>query len=213
MSVSLISTQILEDGTTGDKASRNWSQITAIAAEGRLELTDSTVTEIARILDGVRLTNGETVFAYVCDEDEEYSQGSYVGSFGPSLLGEDSFRTVRTVLEGLDNSDDAVALFDLVAELGLRIIFAPTDFTPANMHVENWPADTVEINCGEYAMTRLFAALGLGRFNGESASEDIPLDLFEQAVNDNRSMTNVADRLDAFIACAKRNGSTHVYWA
>lgn len=213
MSVSLISTQILEDGSTSGKAKNDWARVTAVAAEGRLDLSDATVIEIARILEGTTLSNGETVFAYVCDEDEEYSQGSYVGSFGPALLGEDTFRTVRTALEGLDNGEQAVALFDLVTELGLRLIFAPTDFTPANMQVENWPADTVEINRTCSNMVQMFGDLGLDRFNRDTCSENIPLDLFEKAVNDNGVSTGMADRLDAFVACAKRNGSTHVYWA
>ena len=213
MSVNLISTQLLEDGSICDKAKNDWARVTAVAAEGRINLSDATVTEIARILDGAVLENGETVFAYVCDEDEEYSQGSYVGSFGPSLLGEDTFRTVRTVLEGLENGEQAVALFDLVAELNLRLIFAPTDFTPANMGVENWPADTIEINRTQSSMERMFQDLGLGQFNGETASGNIPLDLFERAVNDNGVATDMTARLSAFIACARRNGSTHVYWA
>ena len=57
------------------------------------------------------------------------------------------------------------------------------------------------------AMAALLVVLGL------RATGDVPLDVFEKAVNDNAVGTGMSERLGTFIACAKRRGSTHVYWA
>jgi hypothetical protein len=218
MSVNLIHTVLNDNDEAGESTSeRIWKAITAITGDegtaGLLPLEEATVDQIATLLEGAYLTNGQNVRSYPRDGEEEWSQGSFVYCFGPSLLGEDSFRQVRTLLEQDPNGAKAVALFDLVTELGIQISLNGKDHYIPRMTVTNWPADDVEINRTESNMARMFQVLGLGDTEREHCSSSIPFEVFEKAVNDNGIYTDIPDQLEAFIACAKRNGSTHVYWA
>lgn len=215
MSVNLHSSALDSNGRSIDgQFVQNWKKITAVADKhGHVALSDETVTAVARVLEDVVQSNGEPVFTYVC-EGGEYSQGSYVGSFAPSLLGEETFRAVRTALEEDANGAVAVATFDLVNELELRLYTSGTDLTSARLSVENTPAETVDINTSQGMMIAIFERLGLGEYTGkdEGVSGDVPLDVFEKAVNDNGDLTGMSERLSRFIAAAKKTGSTHVYW-
>ena len=215
MSVNLMSTVLDANGKQNhDKASADWARVLQVSqkAHSNVALSDETVTKVASLIEGTRLSNGEKVFTYVC-EGGEYSQGSFVASFGPNLLGEDTFRAVRTALEEDDNGEQAVAMFDLITEIGIRTGFSGKDYYDAHMSVENWPADTVEINTTEGHMSMIFITLGLDGYNEENHSEHVPLEIFEKAVNDNDIVTDMTERLQSFVQCAKRRGSTHVYWA
>ena len=214
MSVNLMHTRAsTADAPTESKSAQDWARIREIAAnEGMLELSEETVNKVAQLLEGVTLTNGERVLSYPSDGGE-FDQGSYVAGFGPALLGEDTFRAVRTALEEDENGESAVALFDLIVELGLQILLSGAEFTVAHIKAVNWPADDVEVNTTQTRMEILFEALGLESYNQEHHSDDVPLDVFEKAVNDNAVGTGMSERLGTFIACAKRRGSTHVYWA
>lgn len=214
MSVNLMHTRdTTAEAPTESNASKDWGRVREITAnEGMIELSEETVNKVAQILEGVTLANGERVLSYPSDGGE-FDQGSYVAGFGPTLLGEDTFRTVRTALEEDNNGESAVALFDLIVELGLQILLSGAEFTFAHIKAVNWPADDVEVNTTQTRMEMLFEALGLGSYNQEHHSDDVPLDEFEKAVNDNSVGTGMSERLDTFIACAKRRGSTHVYWA
>ena len=218
MSVNLIHTTVSNDETGMDnRTMQNWQAITAITGEGNiaglLPIADATIDAIARLVEGAVLSNGEVVDAYPRDEEDEYSQGSYIPAFGPSLLGEDTFRQVRTLLEQDENGAKAVALFDLIVERGLQVRFSGKDHCFSRMVGVNWPADDVEVNRCKGNMIRMFQDLGLGHTEREYSSATISLEVFEKAVNDNGIYTDVPERLKAFVACAKRNGSTHVYWA
>lgn len=215
MTVNLIHTAIVTEEAEGESLSnRNWAKINQVSEDGNVFLADETVNAVAILLDGVHLTNGEKISSFPCDDPEdEFSMKAFVYSFGPALLGEDTLRQVRTTLEQDANGEQAVALFDLIVELGLQINLSGKDFIDAHMHAVNWPADTVEINTTESSMSQMFAMLGLEGYNQDAHSDNVPLDIFEKAVNDNAVMMNMAGRLQTFVACAKRNGSTHVYWA
>ena len=214
MSVNLMHTRAsTAEAATESKSAQDWARIREIAAnEGMLELSEETVNKVAQLLEGVTLTNGERVSSYPSDGGE-FDQGSYVAGFGPALLGEDTFRAVRTALEEDENGESAVALFDLIVELGLQVLLSGAEFTDAHIKAVNWPADDVEVKTTQTRMEILFEALGLDSYNQEHHSDDVPLDIFEKAVNDNSVGTGISERLDTFIACAKRRGSTHVYWA
>lgn len=215
MSVNLLHT-VINDNENGETIfSQNWSAVTEITGDGNyaglLELADETVTEIARLL-GNEQSNGEPILTYIGSSEEEWLEASYVGEFAPSMLGEEAFRNVRTVLESDANGVKAVALFDLITSLEIQVGFTGKDHCFARMRVTNSPADDVDINRGVGSMANMFEALGLGYTEKDECSDDIPLEVFEKAVNDNGHLTDMPQRLKAFVASAKRQGSTHVYW-
>lgn len=218
MSVSLIHAAISNDETViVTETSRNWTDIKAITSDdgfaGVLPISDVTIYTIALLLEDARLANGETVSSYPKDVEDQYSPSTFVAGFGPSMLGESTFRQVRTLLEADQNGDKAVALFDLITERGLQVSFNGKDHCFARMTAVNWRADEIEINRCKSSMVAIFEVLGLGHTKQDQCSDDIPLEVFEKAVNDNGAYTDMQERLQAFVDCAKRNGSTHVYWA
>lgn len=208
MSVNLIFTNESANDNQGES---NWGKITAIAPEhGMVFIGEETVTEIAKLLDDAVLSNGEKVEAYAM---EDYP--ALVCAHGPALLGEDSFRQIRTLLEEGENGQQAVALFDLVVELGLQISLSGKEFCDAHIKAINWAGDDIKVNRAEYRMMDMFERLGLGSVNNpeDHASDLVPIEQFIQAVNDNGFRTDMPERLQAFADCAQRNKATHVYWA
>lgn len=193
------------------RLSADWAAVKKIANnDGNVFISDELVTEIARILDDAPLSNGERVTAYSFDDDD--LMPSYVSSFGPSLLGENAFREVRTLLE--TESQQAADLFDLIAERGLQVTLCGKDFCEARIHALNWPADEVEINRTATNMARMLEALGIETDpNSEEGVGEVTFDVFEQAVSARGTQTDFpAARLSAFVECARRNGATHIYW-
>lgn len=217
MTVNLIHTTISNDDVAEGRAERDWQAITAITGvggvAGLLPLAETTVDAIARLVEAAVLSNGQVVTSCPRDASDEWSHESHVSSFGPSLLREETLRQLRALLEQDENGTKAVALLDLIVERGLQIRFSGQDHCFSRMVAVNWPADDVEINRTQSNMARMFRVLGLGDTERENSSETIPLEVFEKAVNDNGLYTDMPDRLEAFIACARRQGSTHVYWA
>jgi len=217
MSVNLLHTVIAENENGETNFSQNWSAVTEITGkggyEGLLELADETITEIARLLESEQQSNGKPIFTYIGTAEEEWLEASYVGEFAPSMLGEEAFRAVRTILEADANGIKAVALFDLIARLEILVGFNGKDHCFARMRVTNAQADDVDVNRCVGNMAYMFKALGLGHTEKDECSDIIPLEVFEKAVNDNGHLTDMPQRLKEFVACAKRSGSTHVYWA
>lgn len=208
MSVNLIHAN---DNASNDN--NTWAIISSIALHGKVELEDHTVKKITAFLEDAVLINGEKVTAYPC-ENEEYSLPDYVASFGPSVLGEDSYRTIRTFLEEDKAGETAVELFDAIVENNIQVTFSGRSFSNASMSAQNWPADDVEINRTTTNMARMMSLLGLEAFNDNSCvSANIPLSVFEKAVKNNGQKTGMPERLQQFVDCAKRSGSTYVYWA
>ena len=211
MTVNLIHT--IDAATAGaeDRATRDWTSIKAISEDGFVFIDEDTVNKIAALVDGQTLSNGEHVSAYAYEEDEAHA--AYVSAFGPSLLPTQVQDQIRDRLAAGDKGKEAARLFDLVISLGLQISLQGKEFCPPYIKAVNWIADEVEINRTSSNMARMFTSLGLGGWNEENSSLNVPLDIFAKAVNDNGHQTEMPERLEAFIACARRNNSTHVYWA
>ena len=205
MTVNLI--HVNNNFSSNDAQAVNWAQLTAISPDALVELEGATVTEVAKLIDGARLSNGAVACAYPLDEDD--CMTSYVPDFGPSLLAEDLRAQVRETILADKNGELAVRLFDQVASLGLKIRLAGKEFIAAHIVAVNWEADDIEINRCKSNMVGMFDDLEISA----NAGEEISLDVFEAAVEKNGLRTDSNDRLKAFIACAKRNNATHVYWA
>lgn len=211
MTVNLIHTIDSAIAGTEDRATRDWTAIKAISEDGFVFIDEDTVDKIAMLVDSQRLTNGEFVAAYAYEENDGHA--SYVSAFGPSLLPTQVQDQIRDRLAAGNNGKEAARLFDLVIRLGLQISFQGKEFTAPYIKAVNWIADEVEINRTASNMARMFTNLGLGGWNEDNASLNVPLDIFAKAVNDNGHQTEMPERLQAFIECARRNNSTHVYWA
>lgn len=215
MSVNLIHTIVTDSNEDNTRAARDWAAITAITGsnDGLVAVSDATIDAIARLVEDVALSNGQTVTAYPRDAEDEWGYQSYVPAFGISLLDAGTLAQVRGLLEQDENAEKALALFDLIVERGLQMRFNGTDHCFSRIVAVNWPADEVEINRSSGNMSRMFQTLGLGDTEREHGSEMIALPVFADAVENRAMYTDMPDRLEAFLACAKRNGATHVYWA
>ena len=209
MSVNLMHTN---EAAAADQAAANWAAITAVAnADGMVFIDEDTVNTIARLLDGQALTNGEVVTAYSYNDDDQ--MGALVCAFGPALLPTQVQDQVRDRLAASQNGKAAARLFDTVIRLGLQITLSGKEFCDAHIKGVNWPGDEVEINRTASNMARMFGELGLDSWNEDTASRNVPLDVFAKAVNDNGFRTDMPERLQSFVECARRHAATHVYWA
>ncbi len=205
-----MSMNLMHDTAAEFDAASYWAAITAIAPEGIVYISPETVTEAAKLLKNALLSNGERVTAYHYPLDEEFAMPSFVPPFGPSLLGEDTFRQLRTLLE--EESEAAVAMFDTIVELGLQISLSGEDYLGSRLKGVNGVADEVEINRSSGNLYEMFRQLGVD-YDGPAGYGEIELTKFEAAVEQNGWRTDMPDRLEAFIACAKRQGATNVHWA
>lgn len=211
MSISLIFSNT--DQNSEARAASDWAQIIAIAPEhGLIFIDEDVVDSIARVLDGVTLLNGEQVSSYPRDEEDEYSQGSYVPSFGPALLPTIVQDQIRDRLARGKNGAQAARLFDLVIRLGLQVLVSGTDTCPAHIKGVNWRADDVTINRCSGAMFEMLDDLGIA-FDRKADTGEVDITTLAQAVKDNGWRTDCAGKLDAFIAAAQRNNATMAYWA
>lgn len=204
MSVNLIHTN--NDSSNNVQAS-NWATLTAISPDALVELEGETVTKVAKLINGARLINGVIAEAYPLEADD--CMTSYVPEFGPTMLAEDLRNQVRKTILADKNGEIAVRLFDEVTNLGLKVRLAGKEFIAAHIVAVNWEADDVQINRCEGNMIHMMSQLG---FNAE-AGEEIAIDDFADAVEKNGFLTDKHSQLEAFLACAKRNNATHVYWA
>jgi len=217
MSVNLLHTIVTDSNEDNTRAERDWAAITAITGTGDvaglLPVADATIDAIAHLVEDVALSNGETVTAYPREAEDEWGYQSYVPAFGLSLLDAGTLAQVRGLLEQDEGAEKALTLFDLIVERRLEVRFNGTDHCFARMVAVNWPADEVEINRCSGNMSRMFQTLGLGNTEREHGSELIALPVFAAAVEARGIYTDMPERLEAFVACAQRQGSTHVYWA
>lgn len=203
MSVNLM---LLRDPATEAAFTSAWSDMTAVAPDGQVPITDRLVREAALILTGVRLSNGQPVAAFAWDEDDQ--QSSLVSDFGPSLLPADKLAQIRDLLAP---HPDAVRLLDVVLEHDVQIRFSGSDMgRGAHLCGCTSPADDVEVNMSKGSMIQLFEKLGLGA-HGEF--EDVPFDSFAAAVaNPPRLLHRGVAELDQMVALGRKRGSTAVYW-
>ena len=213
MSVNLI---LRVEGTDTEATNKaNWEAMKAAAGHewAMVTIDDDTIKSIGRLLDGVTLTNGETVTAYACDEDDQYA--AMICGFGPSLLPTQVQDQVRDRLATTENGKAAVRLFNEVIRLGLQVAFNGTEHCPGHIKGVNWVADEVEFNRSSGNMNAMLRELGLGDAvdaDPDSDFGEVEFDRFVQAVNDNGLYTDCGQKLQRLVACGQRRGATHIYW-
>jgi hypothetical protein len=189
--------------------SGNWAALKQIGEQGLVWLDDATVTKVATLLDGASLANGQSVFTYAAEEGDP--QGSYVGSFGPSLLDEEKLAKLRALLAP---TAAATALLEAVLERGVQMVLSGTDMCGAHVKPVNTAADVVEFNVANTGLVYLLQSLGVPAKpeDGQTGGE-IGFPEFERAIQDNRrNLGGYAVRMDAFLACARRNDAALVHW-
>lgn len=206
---------------TDELHAANWAAIKAAAGaaeghehaeHGMVMISDDTITSIARLLSGQRLSNGELISAYYFDEADEWAPSPMVCAFGPSLLPVQEQDYIRDRLAADENGARAVRLFNEVLRLGLQISFQGTEHCPGHMKGVNWTADEVEFSRCSGNMYAMLEDLGLS-FDRSANNGEVAFDVFAKAVNDNGWRTDCADRLKAFVACAARQQAQSVCWA
>jgi len=186
------------------------AHIAGEAAHGVVFISEDTADAIARRLECAVLANAKVVNAFLAEP--QFGQGSFVPGFGPSLLTDKLRSGVRTLLASDRNGAQASALFDLLVERRLQVSFVGKEDCRPHMQAINSPADNIEIRRTSHNMAELFKNLGLGCGETANSSEMVALSLFKRAVETRGCVTDMPERLKAFIACAERNGATHVYW-
>ena len=198
-----------------DRAAHHWAAITTIAPNhGMITLDENIVNDIARLLDGQELTGGERVRTYSYEDDDDYA--AMVCAFGPSLLPVQIQDQVRDRLANDANGKAAVRLFNEILRLELQISLAGKEHCDAHLKGVNWPADDVEINRCSGNMYGMLRSLGFAHNiakGDESGSGEVDFAEFAEAVRCNAFRTDMPERLERFVACARRNGATKVYWA
>jgi hypothetical protein len=199
------------EAATADQAKKNWSEIKAVSTDGFVYIDENTVKKIAALVDGQMLNNGTVLEAYAYKDDDMYP--AYVSAFGPSLLPTQVQDQIRDLLAAGKNGKEAVRLYNLIISLGLQISLQGEEFCGAHIQGVNWVADEVEVTRTSSNMTHMFASLGLSKWTKDNYSDNIPMDVFTKAVNDNASQTDMPELLKQFVDCAVRNNATHVYWA
>lgn len=206
-------TLLFSNDTAPDTAKATWEQITSIADQhGLIEIENDTVSSIARLLDGVSLSNGELVSAYPNDEDDHYE--AVVFAFGPSLLSTYLQDAIRTRLAAGKNGKQAAQLFDLLIRLEICVSFTGKDHCFARMTAVNRAADLVDINRTHGNMSHMLSVLGIDYARDpESSCGETDFETFRKAVAANGHLVDCEHRLNAFVACAARHQATTVYWA
>lgn len=195
----MIQTAIVRD-TAAD-----WAAFTAIAPDALAFVDDATVYAVAKLLDGVTLTNGEPVAAYAWDD----GYPSYVSAFGPSLLPEDVLAQLYDILA---DKPQAHAMLTVAIERGLQVTLNGKEHCDAYLKGVNWPADEVEINRTSGNLFNMLDLLGI-EFDSKAESGECTFDQFEEGVARFGWATDMNERLIRFIQYGKRNNATHVYWA
>lgn len=200
------------ENAASDLSATNWTAIKAVSNDdGMVFISDDTVASIARLLENVELANGQTVTTF---HDEEDMYPAYVEAFGPALLPTLLQDQVRDRLAAGENGTQAVRLFNEVIRLGLQIGLSGKEFCAAHIKGVNWVGDEVTLNLSSGSMASLVKDdLSIEVELDENGSGEVTLAAFAEAVNDNGIFSRFKPRLDQFVACAQRNGATHVYWA
>lgn len=118
-----MTTNLLRSNTSStDLRAANWNTIQTASQNdhGIVNIDDDTVASIMRLIDGVVLTNGETVHAYISDNDND-DGGTFVPGFSPAMLPVMVQDQVRDRLATGDNGLLAVALFNEIIRLGCNV--------------------------------------------------------------------------------------------
>lgn len=189
-----------------DSAAAHWAAITSVAKDGYVFIPNDVVNSIAKMLDGVVLSNGEPVSSYAYD-DEFYAP--FVSAFGPSLLPQDALEKLYDLLA---EHQDAVALLTLVIERGLQIgLSGKEHHHEAFIKGVNWPAEEIEINRASGNMRLMLRDMGLEEyFDAEGDCGECPLEAFKKGIPYARH--GWEERLQKFVAWAERSKATHIYW-
>ena len=122
------------------KGAANWATIqTASQNEhGIVNIGDATVASIMHLIDGVVLSNGETVHAYIADNDNDNGE-TFVPGFSPAMLPANVQDQIRERLMADDNGRLAVALFNEIVRLGINVAMQGSEegiFSPgANAYI------------------------------------------------------------------------------
>lgn len=188
----------------------DWSAVCAVSDKGFAWLDDALVTRIAAVMDEAPLSNGQTVFAYVAEDDDP--NRSYVASFGPNLLAPAKLHELRTLLS---ENAQATALLDTVIALDLKMLLCGDESCPAHLKAENEKADMISVNRLSGHMTHTLRRLGIPHVEndiGGSVAFDDFVRAFERH-GDDLDLDPRDDRFQAFIACGRRNGAVTVRWA
>jgi hypothetical protein len=210
---------IRNENAPADQAAIHWAAIqTATGHEyGMVTLTDETVEAVCALIDGVTMTNGETITAYAYSgSEDDRCYGAFASGFGLVTLPDDVRATARAIFAKDENGARAVALFDEIVRLGLQIGLHGTKGRdcPAYVKGVNWVADEVEINRSNGNMGALIRDLGLeDAMDDDTGFGEVPFGRFVKAVNDNGRYTDMELRLQALIKAGERQNATHVYWA
>ena len=185
----------------------NWGAICAVSEQGYVFMDNATVTAVGKLLEKVRLANGETIIAYVYEADEPYE--TLICAFGPSLLPTDKLEALRGLLASYPQ---ALNLLDTVIRLGLQISLSGKDLCEAHIKAVNWPADEVKFNRCSGNLYAMLKELGIA-YDPTDEYGEVSFEEFVKAVNDNGWKTDSMEELDALVACGRRQEATHVYWA
>lgn len=216
MTMNLIATNRNAPNTARD----NWAALVAISAadaaspyptEGYVFVSPDAIVRLAAVLDDTALTNGEFVTSYNFSDEEDGHIEAHVNAFGPSLLPQEQMAKVREILAPFPQ---ALAMIDEVVARRLQVSFSTDVGGSSKPHLKavNWNADEVEINRCEGNMIAMLRDLGLSI--AKTGAGETDFDTFAAAVNDNAALTDYpASRLRDFVACGRRQGATHVYWA
>jgi hypothetical protein len=193
---------------TDAQLAETWASVLAIAPEhGQLFLQEATVKAIAKELVDAPLANGHKVSSYHYENEYMYD---YVSAFGPSLLGAEKLEAVTEILKSDPNAEAALALFQLIMNQGIQVIFCDKEICDAHMCAVNETADVMSIRMSSGNLYQTLEKLGICNPEDETS---IAFDVFANLVETKGFYMREADRLEAFVECGRRNKATQVYWA
>lgn len=185
-----------------------WTAIKTVASEdGLIFLSEKTIKAIARELVDAPLAFGGKVFSYHYEDNYMYD---YVSAFGPSLLSDEKRRAIIEILKSDDNATAAIALFEAIISEGIKVSFCGEEIIDPHMVAINEYADTVSISMSSGNLYRTLENLGVTNPQDEN---NIAFDAFAEMVETKGFYLREADRLEAFVDCARRNKATEIYWA
>ncbi len=200
-----MSTTLYHTSASKPDAAALWSKVTAIAKEGVVPLSDTTVYKAASLLHSAALANGQRVTAYAWKDDF-----SFVSAFGPALLEEATLTQLRHILSS--DGETAASMLDIIVELGIQIELVDDEDQPPHLKAVNWAADDVDFRLANGQFDALLTVLGIQQERNTEVGK-VDLATFEAAVAENGHDTGHSGKLKAFIECAKRHNASTIYWA
>lgn len=172
----------------------------------KITLDNKTVEKIANLLDGVRLTNGQSVPSYPAEKHIDME--AFITIFGPGLLPADEKTVLRKILAKDANGKLALRFLDEIIRLGVSVSFCGYDGRPARMMGHLCGADDLSINSSHMKMEHDLQVLGINIEEGETFDAQE----FIKAVEKKSSNAWLAKELRSFAASIVRNKATHIYY-